>query len=90
MIFEDERAVASLLHECSQEIGGAGEWYFKIRAQRSKSTEIRQVGQPQYVMFLFCVYSTMISIFNHFRYKSFHGLPRTLCFVRMIHFSKQE
>ncbi|CAO4360810.1 unnamed protein product [Caenorhabditis nigoni] len=43
MIFEDERAVASLLHECSQEIGGAGEWYFKIRAQRSKSTEIRQV-----------------------------------------------
>lgn len=43
MIFEDERAVAALLHECSQEIGGAGEWYFKIRAQRSKSTEIRQV-----------------------------------------------
>ncbi|CAD6197754.1 unnamed protein product [Caenorhabditis auriculariae] len=43
MIFEDEKAVAALLRECSQEIGGAGEWYFKIRAQRTKSTEIRQV-----------------------------------------------
>ncbi|CAI5438998.1 unnamed protein product [Caenorhabditis angaria] len=61
MIYEDERSVARLLRDCSQEIGGAGEWYFKIRAQRSKSTEIRQVQIIPWVTSdsLFCEIDTL-------------------------------
>lgn len=43
IIFEQERSVRSLLHDCSQEYGSAGEWYFKLQARRYKTTEIRQV-----------------------------------------------
>ncbi|KAJ1364019.1 hypothetical protein KIN20_024001 [Parelaphostrongylus tenuis] len=43
MVFETERSVKSLLQDCSQEFGSAGEWYFKLKARRNQTTEIRQV-----------------------------------------------
>ncbi|CAI4230187.1 unnamed protein product [Auanema sp. JU1783] len=43
MIFEYETSVKALLKDCSQEFGSAGEWYFKLRARRNQTTEIRQV-----------------------------------------------
>ncbi|KAK6727252.1 hypothetical protein RB195_005142 [Necator americanus] len=43
MVFETEKSVRSLLQDCSQEFGSAGEWYFKIKARRNQSFEIRQV-----------------------------------------------
>lgn len=33
----------SLLQDCSQEFGPAGEWYFKLKARRNQVSEIRQV-----------------------------------------------
>ncbi|XGW19584.1 hypothetical protein V3C99_003438 [Haemonchus contortus] len=43
IVFETERSVKSLLQDCSQEFGSAGEWYFKLKARRNQSSEIRQV-----------------------------------------------
>ncbi|VDM52281.1 unnamed protein product [Angiostrongylus costaricensis] len=43
MIFETERSVKSLLQDCSQEFGSAGEWYFTLKARRNQSIEFRQV-----------------------------------------------
>ncbi|KIH54610.1 hypothetical protein ANCDUO_15243, partial [Ancylostoma duodenale] len=43
MVFETERSVRSLLQDCSQEFGSAGEWYFKLKARRNQTSEIRQV-----------------------------------------------
>uniref|UniRef100_A0A1I7WN99 RRM domain-containing protein n=1 Tax=Heterorhabditis bacteriophora TaxID=37862 RepID=A0A1I7WN99_HETBA len=43
MIFDMERSVKALLQDCSQEFGSAGEWYFKLKARRNQTTEIRQV-----------------------------------------------
>ncbi|KHJ75454.1 hypothetical protein OESDEN_24930, partial [Oesophagostomum dentatum] len=43
MVFETEKSVKSLLQDCSQEFGSAGEWYFKLKARRNQSNEIRQV-----------------------------------------------
>ncbi|CAJ0593858.1 unnamed protein product [Cylicocyclus nassatus] len=43
MVFETERSVRLLLQDCSQEFGSAGEWYFKLKARRNQSSEIRQV-----------------------------------------------
>lgn len=43
IIFEQEKSVRALLHDCSQEFGSAGEWYFKLKARRFQTTEIRQV-----------------------------------------------
>ncbi|KJH51793.1 hypothetical protein DICVIV_01984 [Dictyocaulus viviparus] len=43
MVFEKERSVKLLLQDCSQEFGSAGEWYFKLKARRHQTSEIRQV-----------------------------------------------
>ena len=43
MIFEHEKSVRSLLQNCSQEFGSAGDWYFKLTARRMRTKEIRQV-----------------------------------------------
>ncbi|KAK5986981.1 RRM domain-containing protein, partial [Trichostrongylus colubriformis] len=43
IVFETERSVKLLLQDCSQEFGSAGEWYFKLKARRNQSSEIRQV-----------------------------------------------
>ncbi|VDO69900.1 unnamed protein product [Heligmosomoides polygyrus] len=43
IVFETERSVKSLLQDCSQEFGPAGEWYFKLKARRNQVSEIRQV-----------------------------------------------
>ncbi|VDL81326.1 unnamed protein product [Nippostrongylus brasiliensis] len=43
IVFETERSVKSLLQDCSQQFGSAGEWYFKIKARRNQACETRQV-----------------------------------------------
>lgn len=43
IIFENDIAVKRLLENCSQEFGGAGEWYFKLNARRANTKELRQV-----------------------------------------------
>ncbi|VDM48985.1 unnamed protein product [Toxocara canis] len=43
VVYKNESSVKKLMHDCSHELGAAGECYFKLKARRSQVTEVRQV-----------------------------------------------
>uniref|UniRef100_A0A0N5ADY9 RRM domain-containing protein n=1 Tax=Syphacia muris TaxID=451379 RepID=A0A0N5ADY9_9BILA len=61
IVYNDGSSIRKLLQECKQELGSAGEWYFKISTRRTHSaTEVRQVQViPWVVSDISCIPSTV-------------------------------
>ncbi|VDD86625.1 unnamed protein product [Enterobius vermicularis] len=64
IVYNDGSSIRKLLQECKQELGSAGEWYFKISTRRTHSaTEVRQAVQviPWVVSDISCIPDTVSS-----------------------------